>query len=1049
MKKGDSREMSTTTSSYETALTTVSRNRDKESTKEQASGRGSFPSSVLAPVTETVPEVLESSDSGINQSGKASASINCSPVVRMPSDQWLQRHLSQLGIPYVPRTVQNASAISAHKSSKAISEDLKGSNKRSPKPSQEPSDKPTAVISKETLKKPHGGRTKEPPRQSSREHSKGPSGGHSNEPTQDFAKTTFKELCEVPRRDISEGTSKEPSRKSLEAASTRSSQQASKESGKKSYDELFKRPCAGPSKAATTDFPRIPPESSTRPAAEPSRERTAAQTVTLTEGSESSDTRVGHPSSKETASEVSASASKLKERADKGIAPSKITEKDAAHSQATIRPLRGTEAVRSTNMLSGTTSPFTVNSAVSTGKPSFEDAATEAKNKERKVEPKTQPEFGAVDVGDKPKILAQPSFERRVFAPSHPQQSPPGRGNQQPRMKSGRMDRPSAKRSLVNRLFAFGLFVLLALAVALFSVAMLEHWWNHGRPTVKGLFGTVRGEKITVGDHVHEWTVHAFLGVPFAKAPRGPLRFKPPQQLDSPLAKGISGGTLGSLDKRPPCPQQDYFLGQQLVNTANGSEDCLHLNIWAPARNCSPDAEHGSCQGKTVLFFLYGASFQNGGNSFELYDGRYLSALGDLVVVVPNYRVGTMGFLSGPSPNTLSGNVGLHDQRLALSWTLSNIECFGGNASRLVLAGHDAGATSLGYHLFGGDSGFWTRKAARFILQSGGPFHRLLLFAVLCQYEGDGTEGAIRLATSLQCPADLVTEASLRCLQNASADAVARSKMAPRFVPILKRPPLSRPQSRQALETPASNILKTHDDEIIHALLRARAQTPGPQGKQFLLGRVQNEGAYPWFVEQQRTGSSDPQQLAARLIGHDNLDRWQNATGVVLDPTADDESYQEAVGDVLEACPMTQLAEQLHASKNRVYAYVLGYRPMYSSWTDETEAVHFDDMELVFGVPLRPGSPSSQLDKQWSRTMIHVWSTFARTGKPPTVKTSKWPAYDSHRLTTMKLGPRGVTAQRDPKWQRCRALRDSGAALSTSSSPSRATHGHYAQTREP
>ncbi|XP_075732142.1 acetylcholinesterase-like [Rhipicephalus microplus] len=502
------------------------------------------------------------------------------------------------------------------------------------------------------------------------------------------------------------------------------------------------------------------------------------------------------------------------------------------------------------------------------------------------------------------------------------------------------------------------------------------------------------------------------------------------------MQKGMVGGTLDSLEKRPPCPQQDFFLGQQLVNTANGSEDCLHVNIWAPTRNCSSDAEHGSCQGKTVLFFLYGASFQNGGNSFELYDGRYLSALGDIVVVVPNYRVGAMGFLSGPSPNTLPGNVGLHDQRLALSWTLANIELFGGNASRLVLAGHDAGATSLGYHLFGGDSGFWTRSAARFILQSGGPFHRYLqLWMVGCggkmsaslvqwlrcsaadpyggrvfepnrrlhfdggeywRYEGDGVEGTIRLATSLQCPADLVTEASLRCLQNASANA-----------------------------------------------------TSGPQAKQFLLGRVQNEGAYPWFVEQQRTGSSDPQQLATRLIGYDNLDRWQNATGAVLDPTADEDSYQEAVGDVLEACPMSRLAEQLHASKNRVYAYVLGYRPMYSSWTDETEAVHFDDMELVFGVPLRPGSPSSQMDKQWSRTMIHVWSTFARTGKPPTVKTSKWPAYDSHRLTTMKLGPRGVTAQRDPKWQRCRALRDSGGAA-VSTSPLRATqHGHYAPSRRP
>ncbi|KAH7970282.1 hypothetical protein HPB49_002246 [Dermacentor silvarum] len=444
---------------------------------------------------------------------------------------------------------------------------------------------------------------------------------------------------------------------------------------------------------------------------------------------------------------------------------------------------------------------------------------------------------------------------------------------------------------------------------------------------VKGLFGAVRGEKIVVSDQGRLRTVHAFLGVPFAKVPRGPLRFKPPQPLDSPLGRDESGHALDSLTKRPPCPQQDFYLGQQLVNTANGSEDCLHVNIWVPARNCSPDAEPGSCQGKTVLFFLYGASFQNGGNSFELYDGRYLSALGDLVVVVPNYRVGALGFISGPSANTLPGNVGLHDQRLALSWTLANIELFGGNASRVVLAGHDAGATSLGYHL----------------------------------YEGDGVKGTIRLATSLQCLADLVTEASLRCLQNASVDAVARSKMSPSFVPVFKRAPLSKPHIRRALKTPAS-------------------EASGPQGKQFLLGRVQNEGSYPWFVQQQRTGSGDPQQLAALLIGLDNLDRWQNATGIVLDPTVADESYQEAVGDVLESCPMSQLAEQLHAWKNRVYAYVLGYRPAYSSWTDETEAVHFEDMELVFGVPLRPGTPSSEQDKQWSRTMIRVWSTFARTG---------------------------------------------------------------------
>ncbi|KAH7970280.1 hypothetical protein HPB49_002244 [Dermacentor silvarum] len=515
-----------------------------------------------------------------------------------------------------------------------------------------------------------------------------------------------------------------------------------------------------------------------------------------------------------------------------------------------------------------------------------------------------------------------------------------------------------------------------------------------------------------------------------------------------------SGSTLDSMVKGPPCPQQDFYLGQHRVSTSNASEDCLHLNIWSPAQNCSPEHESGSCEAKTVLFFLYGAAFQNGGNSFEarLYDGRYLSALGDLVVVVPNYRVGALGFISGPSANTLPGNVGLHDQRLALSWTLANIELFGGNASRVVLAGHDAGATSLGYHLFHGDAAFWTRSVTRFILQSGGPFHR---------YKSDGAEGAVRLATSLQCPADLVTEASLRCLQNASVDAVARSKMAPRFAPVFNRAPLTSPQIRERwasqphqrafdigkrahatqsrrlrlatqlafsfAESSAGSAKRSSYENVTYKI-----GLTGPQGKEFLLGRVEREGAYPWFLEQQRSGTGDPQQLAARLVGYEMLERWQNATGVALDVATSDATYQEAVGDVLEACPMSELAEQLRAWKNRVYAYVLGYRPTYSSWTEETEAVHFEDMELVFGLPLTPDTPSGELDKQWSRTMIRVWSTFARTGRMPVLMTTKWPEFDMLRLATIKLGPKEVTGQRDPKWQRCRALRDSSATASLS-----------------
>ncbi|XP_049274830.1 acetylcholinesterase [Rhipicephalus sanguineus] len=376
----------------------------------------------------------------------------------------------------------------------------------------------------------------------------------------------------------------------------------------------------------------------------------------------------------------------------------------------------------------------------------------------------------------------------------------------------------------------------------------------------------------------------------------------------------------------------------------------------------------------------------------ELYDGQYLSALGDLVVVVPNYRVGALGFLSGPSAGVLPGNAGLYDQRLALSWTLNNIENFGGNASRLVLAGHDAGAASLGYHLFNGDAALFTRNVARYILQSGGPFNR---------YKDDGVEGTRLLATNLQCGNDLSVPTALRCLQNSDVDAVARSPLASRFVPLLNRTPVARGPSSSA----------------------DKRKEVGPQGKQFLLGRVVREGVYPWFVEHKRTGSSEPLHLATRLIGRKALEQWQTATGVTLRPLDGDTLYQQAVGDILEVCPMSDLAELLQVLENRVYVYVLGYRPRYSSWPDLTEAVRFEDMHLVFGMPFRPGVPSSELDKQWSRTMIQVWSTFAHTGKAPALNGSRWPVYDPLQPSYMKLGVDGVSMEHDAKRGRCDFLR--------------------------
>ncbi|KAL1462089.1 hypothetical protein MTO96_027292 [Rhipicephalus appendiculatus] len=319
--------------------------------------------------------------------------------------------------------------------------------------------------------------------------------------------------------------------------------------------------------------------------------------------------------------------------------------------------------------------------------------------------------------------------------------------------------------------------------------AVVEYLELRNRPVVRGRFGAVRGERLVVRDQGRKLTVEAFLGLPFAHAPRGPLRFKPPRPLVSPLGTDDGINPLDSNDKRPPCPQQDFYLGRDVVSASNASEDCLHLNIWAPPWNCTTGKELGFCGRRPVLFFLYGAAFQNGGNSFELYDGRYLAALGNLVVVVPNYRVGALGFLSGPTKDGIPGNAGLLDQRLAFEWTLANIVSFGGDTSQLVLAGHDAGASSLGYHLFYGDSEFWTRNVTRFILQSGGPYHR---------YAGQGVEGASLLAESLHCPSNLSADNAVTCLQNADVSAVARNPLALNFAPVFNRAPLSMAQAQNA-----------------------------------------------------------------------------------------------------------------------------------------------------------------------------------------------------------------------------------------------------------
>jgi acetylcholinesterase len=103
----------------------------------------------------------------------------------------------------------------------------------------------------------------------------------------------------------------------------------------------------------------------------------------------------------------------------------------------------------------------------------------------------------------------------------------------------------------------------------------------------------------------------------------------------------------------------------------NVSEDCLYLNIFAPAKarlrhsraseyyhddnegadgngNSNSNNNHNNHQGKKglpMLVWIYGGGFMSGSSTLDLYSAEALAAVGNVIVASMQYRVGAFGFL--------------------------------------------------------------------------------------------------------------------------------------------------------------------------------------------------------------------------------------------------------------------------------------------------------------------------------------------------------------------------------------------------------------------
>ena len=190
--------------------------------------------------------------------------------------------------------------------------------------------------------------------------------------------------------------------------------------------------------------------------------------------------------------------------------------------------------------------------------------------------------------------------------------------------------------------------------------------------------GLVSGTQIESG-------VKAYLGIPYAKPPVDDLRWRAPQPVKW-------SGVWNADRKGPECIQVlrphdiNHYFGEE-----PSGEDCLYMNIWAPAAAKAGDK-------RPVIVFIYGGGGTIGSSGMANYDGTNM-AKRRAIFVNFNYRVGILGFMAHPELTAEqgghSGDYGYLDQNAALRWIHENIAKFGGDPNKVVLSGQSFGSGSV------------------------------------------------------------------------------------------------------------------------------------------------------------------------------------------------------------------------------------------------------------------------------------------------------------------------------------------------------------------
>lgn len=471
-----------------------------------------------------------------------------------------------------------------------------------------------------------------------------------------------------------------------------------------------------------------------------------------------------------------------------------------------------------------------------------------------------------------------------------------------------------------------------ALLLAL-AFAGAPAWADSERPRASIDSGALVGS-------VHDG-VRAFLGIPYAAAPVAERRWR------KPTAPAAWTDVRDASKFAAACPQP--ALQNIGLMPPERSEDCLYLNVWAPAKT---DAR------VPVMVWIHGGANRIGAGSLPYYDGSELARRG-VAVVTFNYRIGYLGYFSHPALDGegQGGNFGLLDQIQALVWVQRNIAAFGGDPKQVTVFGESAGAGAV-LQLLTNDKA--DGLFARAIIESGGGWQQPITRHAM----QDRVEQALR-KIGIAGKVDAQTLRSLDAQKLIDAQSGDREMG---FGPFLDETTVT--------ASPA-------------AVIRESRQAAVP----LMIGSNTWEGSLMQSVDIGERGSR-----LANLPKVRELYRNEAKT--------DAERMQLLFGDLVFAAPARWVAAN-HARRASVFLYRFGY--VRSARRGEVAGVaHGGEVPYVFDTLGGIAAVGlSDTDRATAAAVADCWVAFAKSGRPD-CRLGTWNAYSRAGDNTFVIGNEGA-----------------------------------------